>query len=184
MTIRNRLLLDCLMLGAFVASYRPAWTGFSLHEWLSLALVVPVLVHLVVNWDWVVRIVRRFYSKLRATNRLNLVVDVALFLSVVTVMLSGLLVSEAIMGLFGVAGTEEGIWYRMHSLSADAVILTVAAHVMLHLRWMVRAARRRVARRPGAGSGAAAMRPALSPVRVRVPGGAGEARDPAGRRYR
>ncbi|NLT36482.1 MAG: DUF4405 domain-containing protein [Gaiellales bacterium] len=184
MTLRNRLLLDGLMLGAFVAAYRPSWTGFSIHEWLSLALVVPTLVHLVVNWDWVVRTIRRFCSKLRVTARLNLVVDVALFLSVVTVMLSGLLVSEAVMGLFGVAGAKEGIWYRVHSVSADAAILTVAAHVMLHLKWMVRAARRRVLRGPGAGSGAAAMRPALSPVRVRVPRGAGDAHDPAGRRYR
>lgn len=183
MTVRNRLVLDGLMLGAVVAAYKPSWTGFSLHEWLGLALIVPILIHLVVNWDWVVRGIRRFYAKLRSTTRINLIVDIALFLSVVTVALSGLLISEAVMGLFGLAGTEEVVWYRVHSLSADAAIIMVAVHLVLHLKWIVRAVRRRMLRRVASVSGPALASRVLSPIRIEVPGEEHDAHDPAGRRY-
>lgn len=49
---RMRLPIDLFMFAVFVAAYRPFTTGLALHEWLSLALVTPVLVHAVVNWDW------------------------------------------------------------------------------------------------------------------------------------
>lgn len=143
MTARKRLLIDGIMLGTFVAAYKPFLTGLSLHEWLSLALFAPVLVHLVVNWDWAVRVIGRFLRRLRGATRLNLLVDVGLLVSVVTVMLSGLFVSQVIMGLLGSAGTAETIWHRVHSISADATIAFVALHLLLHLRWIVRAVRAR-----------------------------------------
>ena len=56
MRARTRLALDASLLVAFVAAYRPAWTGLTVHQWLSLVIVAPLLVHGVVNWDWTLRI--------------------------------------------------------------------------------------------------------------------------------
>ena len=101
MTARSRLLLDGGLFAALLAVNNPAWTGISAHEWLGIALVTPLLVHLIINWDWTVRTVTNFVDKARNASRVNLVVDTLLFLATVAVMLSGLVVSTTLPGLFG-----------------------------------------------------------------------------------
>lgn len=138
MTAKMRLPIDLFMFAAFVAAYRPFATGLALHEWLSLALVTPVLVHAVVNWDWAARMVRSFGRQLRAKNRVNLVVDVALFVSTVSVMLSGFMVSRVIAGLVGLSATTDPAWYSVHSFSADAALSLALLHTVLHWKWFAR----------------------------------------------
>ena len=148
MTARTRLLLDIMLLGGIVAAYYPRSTGLPLHEWLCLALAVPALVHLVVNWDWVVRVIGRFFGKARAGARVNLVVDVALFVTSVAVMVSGLMVSRVIAGALGFSPVPDLAWLRVHSLSADATIVLALTHFALHWRWVVRVVETRVLSRP------------------------------------
>jgi hypothetical protein len=93
---RARLALDAVLLVALLVAFYPGSTGISVHEWLSLALTVPLLVHLIINWDWVVRTSSKLLCALRAEPRVNLVIDAALFVVAVTVMLSGGLISRAI----------------------------------------------------------------------------------------
>ncbi len=67
MSTRNRVLLDVALFAAIVLAYAPAVTGISLHEWLGVAIIVPSLFHLVLNWEWVVRIAKNVFAKLTAT---------------------------------------------------------------------------------------------------------------------
>ena len=34
-----------------VRGYNPGWTGLAVHEWLCVVAIVPLLFHIVVNWD-------------------------------------------------------------------------------------------------------------------------------------
>lgn len=145
MTARERLPINVFMFGAFIAAYKPLATGFSLHEWLSLVLVAPILVHLVINWDWAVRVSTSFSRQLRKMNRINLVVDIALFLSTVTAMLSGFMVSRVISGFLGFSAPAGLVWHIVHSVSADAVIAVALLHTALHWKWFVKVLRRRPA---------------------------------------
>ena len=65
MRARTRFLLDIALMIAFVAAYRPTWTGITFHQWLSIAIIVPLLLHVVVNWEWALRILRTFIRLLR-----------------------------------------------------------------------------------------------------------------------
>ena len=67
-------------------------------------------------------------------------VDVALFIVAVTVMLSGLLVSQSVAGTFGVTIVPSSLWVSTHSWSADATILLLLVHFALHWRWIVNVA--------------------------------------------
>jgi len=138
MSARNRLLLDITLFAAIVIAYAPSATGISVHEWLSLAIVVPALLHLVLNWDWVLRSGAKLIDRLSTVSRVNLVVDVALFVAAVTVTVSGLMVSQAISSALGFSVTATALWTSAHSLSADATVLLLFAHFALHAKWMAK----------------------------------------------
>lgn len=123
---------------AFLAAFSPAVTGISVHEWLSLALAVPTLIHLVLNWDWVPATAKRFISRARSMSRLNLVVDVALFVAAVAVMLSGLMVSQVLAATLGLALRVTAAWSTVHSASATLTIALLFVHLGLHVPWAVR----------------------------------------------
>jgi len=138
MSARARLALDVGLFAALLVANNPAWTGLSTHEWLSLAIITPLLVHLIINWEWAVRIASRFAQRLRKVSRVNFVLDVALFVSAAAVMTSGIVVSRTIAGALGLLSTPNAIWYALHSLSANATIALLVVHLGLHWRWIAR----------------------------------------------
>ena len=76
---------------------------------------------------------------------MNLVVDTLLFLSTVSVMLSGLVVSTTLPALFGTTTSPSVIWHALHSVTADATILLMLVDLGLHWRWTTRTIGRLVA---------------------------------------
>ncbi len=142
MSVRNRILLDLGLFVAAVIAYAPALTGVGVHEWLSIAIVVPALVHLVVNWDWVRRVVRTAGERLSSGSALNFAVDATLFVAAIAVVLSGLLVSQVVAGTFGITVSASALWHSVHSLSADATVVLLLAHFLLHAKWMAKVAAR------------------------------------------
>lgn len=137
MRARTRLVLDITLLAAFAVAFRPNWTGISLHQWLSIAIVAPVLVHVVVNWEWAVRVLKTFVERLLSASRLNFVVDCVLFLAAVAVIVSGFMVSPALIGPLGVHVGQPYAWHLVHLWSANATIALLVLHFALHWNWIV-----------------------------------------------
>lgn len=140
MTVRARLWLDLGLFGALFLAYNPAWTGVAVHEWLCVITIVPLLFHVIVNWDQTLQILRRFAALVKATPKVNLVVDAALFVAAVTVMLSGLLISQSVARTLGITIVPDALWVSTHAWSADATVLLLLVHFALHWRWIVNAA--------------------------------------------
>jgi len=138
MNSKKRLLIDLALFVALLVANNPAWTGIAVHEWLSIAIVIPLGLHLVINWEWTVHVARRLFDRLLHMSALNLVVDVALFVSAVAVMLSGLMVSHVITGALGLATTPSAIWAATHAVSASATVALLFTHLALHWRWVAR----------------------------------------------
>ena len=134
MSARERLALDLAIFVLVMAAANPAITGLTLHEWLGIVLVVPALIHLVLNWDWVLRAIGGFLVRIRSVARVNLVVDAGLFVSLVAVTLSGFLV---IPGLASTLGLETSpSWHLVHLVSANLTVALVLFHFALHGKWM------------------------------------------------
>lgn len=138
MSARTRLYLDLGMFVALLAAYNPAFTGLAVHEWLSIAVVVPLLLHLVINWEWTVRITTSFLDRLFHASRLNLIVDATLFVATVAVMLSGVMVSQVALAAFGLSVTPSAAWVALHAVSADMTVVLLITHFALHATWFAR----------------------------------------------
>ncbi len=115
MSRRSRFFIDIALLVGLLVANAPARTGLAVHEWLSIALIVPLLVHLVINWEWTVHVTKRFFERLFSVSRLNLVVDVALFVSTVAVMVSGLAVSSVLAGMSRHRERGHPLWVAVHA---------------------------------------------------------------------
>jgi hypothetical protein len=140
MSARARLWLDLALFGALFIAYNPAWTRIAVHEWLCVIAIVPLLFHVIINWDQTLSILRRFADLVKTTPKVNLVVDTALFVTAVTVMLSGLFVSQYVLRAFGLQVTPTALWVTTHRWSADATMLLLLVHFALHWRWIVKVA--------------------------------------------
>jgi hypothetical protein len=175
MSTRARLYLDLALFAALFVAYNPAWTGLAVHEWLCVTAAIPLLFHVVVNWDQTLRILRRFAEIVRAAPKVNLAVDAALFVGAVTVMLSGLLVSQSVAAAIGVTIVPSSLWVSTHSWSADVTILLLLVHFALHLRWIANAAGKLGRTRPQA--------PADPVAAIRLATRRLDEQPPAGRQY-
>ena len=142
MSARSRLLLDLAMFVALVVAFNPGWTGLAVHEWLAVAVIVPLLLHLIVNWEQTVRFVETFVDRLRNKSRVDLGVDVALFVSATAVMLSGLMISQAVAAFLGVTIVPSALWVAVHAVTANLTIALLLAHFALHWRWVLGVSRR------------------------------------------
>jgi hypothetical protein len=138
---RGRLLIDAGAFVAYLASTNTALTGIPIHEWLSIGVALVFALHVALNWDWTVTVLRRFIRKLLSLSRFNLVVDIVLFVVFTAVMLTGLMVSRVVVPGLGLSVPFGPTWRILHSLSAKVLLLVLGVHVGLHWRWIVSAVR-------------------------------------------
>jgi hypothetical protein len=189
MSVRGRLLLDLAMFGALLAAYNPGWTGLVWHEWICVAAAVPLLFHVIINWDKVLRVLTTFVEKLWHGSRLDLVVDTVLFVAAITCMVSGFMVSQVVLPVLGLHLTPTLTWVSVHRWSADLTIVLLLVHTAFHWRWIYNvtlkfagrvAGEQPAARRPedvylaglrreNSRLGAGGFGPVPEPVRVRAP---------------
>lgn len=132
----TKLLID---LGAFVAlliASAPHFTGAAIHEWLSLSLGGVIVVHLLLNWNWIVQITARLFSKVAKGQRFSYFLNWALFASGIMIMLSGLMISETVVPLFGLSLPENGTWKELHEVSTNITMILMGLHVAVHWNWI------------------------------------------------
>ncbi|GAB4478056.1 MAG: DUF4405 domain-containing protein [Anaerolineales bacterium] len=134
---RKNFLLDSLIFLAALIAFEPRLSGVTIHEWLSLALGVTLLVHLLWHWDWIINVGRRYFKRLFHISRLKFMVDLLFLVAFVLVMLSGILISRSILPLFGIQTDPHSIWRPLHSLSTDLSLLLLAIHLGLNWDWIV-----------------------------------------------
>ncbi len=166
---KTNLWVDIAVFAAIMLALAPLLTGIAIHEWLSIALAAAVVVHLLLHWQWIVAVIRRFFSRLPGDARLNFVLNVALFICFTVVTFTGLMISESALPLFGISASGDSVWRALHTLSANLIVLLVGLHLALHWKWIASATRRYLLN-PVLSLGQKTKRrpePALVPVMVR-----------------
>ncbi|HQV70682.1 MAG TPA: DUF4405 domain-containing protein [Thermoflexales bacterium] len=137
MSTKTNFVIDILIFVAFLVAYELRLTGVPIHEWLSLALFVAIVIHLASHWKWVVQITLKFFRQLFHSSRLNYVINLLFFISFIGVMLSGLLISRAALPALGFQmGRNEGAWRFLHTVTANASVILLALHFALHWDWI------------------------------------------------
>lgn len=118
----------------FLVAVNPGLTGVSVHEWVGLAAFVALIAHCAQQFDRFSGMVRGAVRgpSLRLAARCALMVLTAL--SLAACVLSGLLVSGAVLPALGMYAGGYHLWAPVHAASAKLLLALVVVHVVLHLR--------------------------------------------------
>lgn len=134
---RTKLLLDIGTFLAFLITMDPHFSGLAIHEWLSLALAGTIIVHLLLNWEWIVNVTKLLFVKATNGARVNYVLNWLLFIDGVLIVLSDIMISESAMPTLGIALPMNFAWRRLHDMSANIALLIMGLHLAMHWNWIV-----------------------------------------------
>jgi hypothetical protein len=134
----TKLILDLLIFIGFLLALDPRVTGIAIHEWLAIAGSAAVILHLLLNWNWIPGLTRRMFRKVALKPRLNYILNWLFFIDGVLVMLTGIMISEVVLPLLGLQVVRDSGWRQLHSLTADLSLFILALHLALNWDWVVK----------------------------------------------
>ena len=140
------LLLDTILLILALVLQVVALTGLPAHEWIGLIIAVPVLVHLVLQWQWITATWRRARESGIRRAQFNLLLNSLLFVFMVLAIFTGILASQYVTPDVALAAGRKSIWGDLHSFTTNTLVGLVGLHVALNWRWIVSAIRLHVIR--------------------------------------
>lgn len=130
------LFLDISMALIFAAMMEERFTGLRIHEVVGIGIAVAFLTHILLHWRWVVSVTRQFFAKILHESRLNYVLNLALFIDIVVVIVTGILISRTLNLNFGLGDSQFSI-QLIHILSSYLSLVIVGLHVGLHWKWIL-----------------------------------------------
>ncbi len=143
-----RLHTDLIFITCSVWILMPQATGLPLHEWSSVLIVFPLLVHLLLNWNWITARTRRLFERQPGQTRFNFFWDWFLFAMAVTAFFSGLVISEALLPALSIPVVVDPFWVEVHAFTANSVTIMLGVHLTMHWQWLVAAFKKHRQHRP------------------------------------
>ncbi len=143
---KTKLWIDLAIFLGFLITMEPRSSGLTVHEWLGTSLIAVLVVHLLLNWDWIVQITRRFMGRVNGQSRINYILNWLLFIDGTIIMLSGFMISESLMPALGIHLPRNFAWRGLHDLSANLFLALLGLHTALHWNWIVNAFQRYIVR--------------------------------------
>jgi hypothetical protein len=110
--------------------------GLPFHEIAGLVIGVAILVHIGLNYRWVINTTKKIFDpKLPKKTRFSFLLNLLLLISMATVIITGILISRVVLPSLAIQGNHSirGI----HSFSADATLALVGLHVGVHWQWVM-----------------------------------------------
>jgi len=151
-SVRAKLLVNSILAISFVAISAPQATRMPVHEWLSLAFMGILALHILFSWAWIVGVTRRFMASVRGELRFNYVLDALSYAAMIVATISGLVISEAALPALGFPRPSDRFWSVIHDLSSEALLVLIGVHLAMHWDWVVAAAKRFLAGALGTGA--------------------------------
>ena len=152
---RFLLILDTILFVSLVLLVEPRFAGLAVHEWLGLAIMPLIVVHIVYAWRWIAATLVRLGVKGAWRLRVNVVLNMALFIAFTVAIFSGLMTSFIALPSLGIAPGNYGSWLLLHNQWTLYVQILAGLHVAMNWGWIVGAVRRVVLARPTARGDAA-----------------------------
>lgn len=135
-TTKLNLFLDLAIALAFVVELEEHFTGLHIHELLGLAFGTALIVHIVLHWRWIVSITRQFFKRLFHESRLNYVLNLAVFIDLLTTAVTGVLISRT-LGLGITLDTATRMTaQQLHIFASQLTLILVGLHVAMHWKWI------------------------------------------------
>ena len=139
---RTNLIVDSAIFVAFLVAMAPRFSGLAVHEWLGMAFGAAIVTHLLLHWQWIVEVSRRFFGKAQWSARVNYILNALLFIDITLIIFSGLMISEVALAQLGIQLAQSGIWRGLHETTANLFLVLVGLHVALHWQWIINMVKR------------------------------------------
>lgn len=141
-----KLYADIVLFISFVLVNIPQATGIPFHEWASILFIAPLLVHILLDWKWIVNVTKRMFKRLPGEVRFNHIFDLIIFIMMTLALMTGFVVSEAALPAIGIHVTIDPFWSMMHDLTANLTMVLIGVHLAMHWGWIVNAVKRYLGR--------------------------------------
>lgn len=135
------LLHDAAMLVLIVVLGSWRFTGVPWHEYLSLALAVAVFVHLLRQRAWIVANASRLGSLPDWRSRVNVLLNVLMFATLVAVTASGLFASKVVWPHPRMDTASFLRWHDIHGYAGNGLQWLVALHLAVNWTPLLKRAR-------------------------------------------
>lgn len=131
---RMRPVVDWAMAACYLLQMMPARMGGLYHEVAGIGFLVLLVVHHVLNWEW---LKAELWRPTKAATRLALVLDAALLLMVIATIATGLLIARHLTIIAVSTGAARA--RSIHSFLTYAGLMLMALHAGLHIPLLTRA---------------------------------------------
>ena len=133
MKIKNRLILDYLMLLALLVLMVSPVTGRFVHEVLGCVFTLLAVYHCFFDRKWV----RNIFKPLRRKNspqqkKALMVINGLLLVSLLMTVISGIMVSVILFSFLNITFKES--FFAIHALAARATLFLSLVHLIMHKR--------------------------------------------------
>jgi hypothetical protein len=102
MATKINLIFDTVIFLGFLVISNPHLTGNTIHEWLGVSFAATIITHLLLNWEWIMKVGKEFFRKLWHQSRLNFAVNILFFIVMTGSLFSGLMISNDVMSVLGI----------------------------------------------------------------------------------
>ncbi|MEI5909535.1 DUF4405 domain-containing protein [Bacillus spongiae] len=132
---RFKFCFDLTIAITFILLFAPGVTSIAFHEIASIFLGAALIIHLVLNKEWIIGMSKKMFSRrIKGKSLLSYVLNFTLLLVMFIIMVSGLLISEVIFPNFRHFPSIN--WVALHIVSAVLGLLIVGIHLGLHWNWI------------------------------------------------
>lgn len=133
---KTRFVMDSILLLSFLIVLAPQSTGIVLHEWFSLVFIIPFVIHILLHWQWFTTSFIQIRKAKTVRERYNFVLNYVLYLLMIFVLVSGVLVSVALLPALGIELDVQDFWSKMRHDFATLIMPVLGLHLALHFRWI------------------------------------------------
>ncbi|MDO5581298.1 MAG: cytochrome b/b6 domain-containing protein [Planctomycetia bacterium] len=134
---KKKFQVDLILFFGLLALTIHKITGDALHEWIGILFIIPLLLHLCLNWAGIVLGIRKFFGKISLFFRLNFIWDILLYLVMAITILTGILISRDFLVRIGCPIENDPFMSFAHKKLSQLLIIMIGIHLGMHFQWIV-----------------------------------------------
>jgi hypothetical protein len=133
------LVLDAMLFLLLAMLLEPRFEGLALHEWIGLAVIPLIVVHMLFGWGWIATSMVRLFRPGVWRLRVNALLNLLLFVSLVVTCFSGVMTSFVALPALGFPARNFEGWRILHNRSEAYLEVLAALHVAMNWTWIANA---------------------------------------------
>lgn len=133
---RFLLVLDVILFASLIMLSEPRFEGLALHEWIGLAVIPLVAVHILLGWRWIVATILRLFRAGTWRLQVNAALNFFLFTAFVVTMFSGAMTSFIALPALGIPAHNFEGWRALHKQWEVYLEISVALHLAMNWSWI------------------------------------------------